>query len=134
MSLNKVMLIGNVCADPIIRTTQSGNKVASFNLATSERWKDKSSGEAKEKTEFHRVVVFSNLTNVIENYVKKGSKLFLEGSLQTRKWEKEGVDRYTTEIVLQGFGSKIEMLDKRDSSEKVNKVDSDLDISDDIPF
>jgi single-strand DNA-binding protein len=112
MSINKVILIGNCCKDPEIRTTQDGKEIASFSLATNESWKDKSSGEKKEKVEFHRVVVFSSgLANIVKNYVKKGSKLYIEGQLQTRKWtDKDGVEKYTTEIVLQGFNSVIQLL------------------------
>ncbi len=103
MSLNKVTLIGFVGQDPEIRATQYGREIASFSLATTESWKDKSSGERKEKTEWHKIVVFSQgLTGIIKNYVKKGSKLYIEGSLVTRKWtDKNGVEKYTTEIVLQ---------------------------------
>src|SRR5690606_38680220 len=104
-SLNKVMLIGNVGADPEIRRTQDGRPIANLRLATSESWKDKNSGERKEKTEWHTVVCFNEgLCKVIEQYVNKGDKLYIEGSLQTRKWaDKDGNDRYSTEIVLQAF-------------------------------
>ena len=112
-SINKVILIGNVGKDPEIRTTQDGKEIASITLATSESWKDKMSGERKERTEWHRIVVFADgLVNIIKNYVKKGSKLYIEGSLQTRKWvDNSGVERYTTEISLQGFGAVLLMLD-----------------------
>lgn len=116
-SVNKVILVGNLGRDPEIRTTQDGREIANFSVATSETWKDKSTGERKEKTEWHRVVVFNEgLVGVIKNYVKKGSKLYLEGSLQTRKWtDKDGQEKYTTEVVLQGFNSVLTMLDsKRD--------------------
>jgi single-strand DNA-binding protein len=112
-SVNKVVLVGNVGKDPEIRTTQDGREIANIVLATSETWKDKSSGEKREKTEWHRIVVFSEgLVRVIKNYVKKGSKLYLEGALHTRKWEDNtGKERYTTEIVLQGFNSSLVLLD-----------------------
>ena len=114
-SLNKVTLIGNVGKDPEIRTTSDGREIASFSLATSESWKDKSSGERKEKTEWHRIVIFSEpLVNLVKNYVKRGSKLYLEGSLQTRKWvDNTGQERFTTEIVLQGYSANITLLDSR---------------------
>ncbi len=108
-SLNKVALIGNVGKDPEIRTTADGKEIANLTIATSESWKDKTTGEKKDKTEWHRVVVFNDgLSKVIKNYVKKGSKLYIEGSLQTRKWQgNDGKDNYTTEIVLQGFNSNL---------------------------
>jgi single-strand DNA-binding protein len=111
-SLNKVLLIGHLGRDPEIRTTQSGNKVASLSLATSEQWKDKGSGERKEKTEWHRVVVFDDkLVGVLEKYARKGSQLYIEGALQTRRWtDKDGTDKYTTEIVLQKFRGEIALL------------------------
>jgi single-strand DNA-binding protein len=114
-SLNKVTLIGNLGRDPEIRSTQNGKEIANFSIATTENWKDKSTGERKEKTEWHRIVVFSEgLVNVIKNYVKKGSKVYIEGALQTRKWtDKEGKEKETTEIVLQGFNSVLLMLDGR---------------------
>lgn len=118
-SINKVILVGNVGKDPEIRSTQSGSKIANLSLATSERWKDKQTGERREKTEWHRVVVFSDgLVRVIENYVKKGSKLYVEGQLQTRKWQDQsGNDRYSTEIVLQAYGGTITLLDGRKDSD-----------------
>ncbi len=114
-SVNKVILIGNVGADPEIRRTQDGRPIANIRLATSESWRDKNSGERKEKTEWHRVVVFNEgLCKVIEQYVKKGAKLYIEGALQTRKWtDQAGVEKYSTEIVLQGFNSTLTMLDSR---------------------
>ncbi len=114
-SVNKVILIGNVGKDPEIRRTQDGRPIANLSIATSESWRDKNSGEKKEKTEWHRVVVFNeNLCKVIEQYVKKGAKLYIEGQLQTRKWQnKEGVDQYSTEVVLQGFNGTLTMLDGR---------------------
>src|SRR5476651_2657590 len=114
-SVNKVILIGNLGADPEIRRTQDGRPIANLSVATSESWRDKTTGERKEKTEWHRVVVFNEgLCKIIEQYLKKGSKVYLEGALQTRKWQdKEGQDRYSTEVVLQGFNSQLTMLDTR---------------------
>ena len=114
-SVNKVILVGNLGADPEIRRTQDGRPIANLSIATSESWRDKNTGERREKTEWHRVVVFNEgLCKVIENYVKKGSKVYLEGQLQTRKWQdNEGRDRYTTEVVLQGFNGNLTMLDGR---------------------
>jgi single-strand DNA-binding protein len=119
MSLNKVTLIGNVGADPEIKATQDGRELATFSLATSESWKDKSTGEKKNKSEWHRIVVFSQgLTRIIKNYVKKGSKLYIEGQLQTRKWtDTNGVEKYTTEIVLQNFNSNMIMLSSNTNSD-----------------
>jgi single-strand DNA-binding protein len=116
-SLNKVTLIGNVGKDPEIRSMQDGREVASFSLATSDIWKDKASGEKREKTEWHRIVVFSQpLINLIKNYISKGSKLYVEGALQTRKWtDQQGVEKYTTEIVLQAYSGAIMMLDGKGS-------------------
>lgn len=118
MSINKVILIGFLGKDPEIRNTKDGKEIASFSLATTESWKDKSSGERKSKTEWHNVVVFnSGIAGVIKNYVKKGSKLYVEGSLETRKWtDKNGVERYSTEIVVKNFDGKIELLDKKDDT------------------
>lgn len=112
-SLNKVMLIGNLGADPEIRSFQNGGKVANLRIATSESWKDKATGERKEKTEWHTVAIFSEgLVSVVERYLKKGSKVFVEGKLQTRKWQDaQGQDRYSTEIVIQGLGGTLTMLD-----------------------
>ena len=114
-SVNKVILVGNVGNDPEIRSFNNGGKVANFSLATSENWRDKQSGERKEKTEWHRVAIFNDgLVGVVERYVKKGSKLYIEGKLQTRKWtDRDGNDKYTTEVVLQGFGGTLTMLDGR---------------------
>ena len=138
------MLLGNVGQDPIIRTTQDGKKIATFSLATSEKWKDKSSGEQRDKTEWHRVVVFTEgLAGIIERFVKKGSKLYVEGALQTRKWnDKDGIEKYTTEVVLQGFNNKLEIIDSRKESSSNSGNDSDDEsfsnepngIEDDIPF
>ena len=112
-SVNKVILIGNVGADPEIRRTQDGRPIANLRIATSESWRDKNSGEKREKTEWHRVVIFNEgLCKVVEQYIKKGAKLYIEGALQTRKWQnKEGQDQYSTEVVLQGFNSVLTMLD-----------------------
>ena len=150
-SLNKVMIIGNLGADPEVRTFQNGNKVCNLRIATSENWRDKNTGERREKTEWHSVSIFSEgLVKVCEQYLKKGSKVFVEGSLQTRKWQDQaGADRYSTEVVLQGFGSTLTMLDGRSgSSEDFNKSPDTLapnssensfstntnDIDDEIPF
>ena len=112
-SVNKVILVGNVGKDPEIRRTQDGRPIANLSLATSESWRDKNTGEKKEKTEWHRVVIFNeNLCKVVEQYVKKGSKLYVEGALQTRKWtDQSGVEKYSTEVVLQGFNGSLTMLD-----------------------
>ncbi|MBY5833666.1 single-stranded DNA-binding protein [Rhizobium ruizarguesonis] len=114
-SVNKVILVGNVGADPEIRRTQDGRPIANLRIATSETWRDRNSGERREKTEWHTVVVFNEgLCKVVEQYVKKGAKLYIEGQLQTRKWQdQQGQDRYSTEVVLQGFGSTLTMLDGR---------------------
>lgn len=116
-SLNKVMLIGNLGKDPEVRTMGNGGKVASFSIATSETWKDKQSGERRDKTEWHNIVIFNeHLLRVAENYLKKGSKVYIEGALQTRKWtDREGATKYTTEIVLQRFNGELTMLDSRNS-------------------
>jgi len=114
-SVNKVILLGNLGRDPEVRTFQNGGKVCNLRIATSENWKDKSTGERREKTEWHSVAIFSEgLVRVAEQYLKKGSKVYIEGSLQTRKWQDQsGNDRYSTEVVLQGFGSTLTMLDGR---------------------
>ena len=114
-SLNKVMIIGNLGRDPEIRSFQNGGKVCNLRIATSENWKDRNTGERREKTEWHSVAIFSEgLVRVAEQYLKKGSKVYIEGQLQTRKWQDQnGQDRYSTEIVLQGFGSTLTMLDGR---------------------
>ncbi len=118
-SVNKVILIGNLGRDPEIRSTQDGREIANITVATSESWKDKNTGERKEKTEWHRVVIFNeNLVRVVKNYLKKGSKVYLEGALQTRKYtDKDGSEKYSTEVVLQGFNGTLTMLDgKRDDA------------------
>ncbi|GAB5457751.1 MAG: single-stranded DNA-binding protein [Henriciella sp.] len=114
-SVNKVILVGNVGQDPEIRQFQNGGQVCSFSLATSENWKDKNTGERREKTEWHRISVFNEgLIRVIQSYVKKGSKLYIEGQLETRKWQDQnGADRYSTEVVLRGYGGNLTMLDGR---------------------
>ena len=110
-SVNKVILIGNLGRDPEARTFQNGGKVVNLRIATSETWRDKASGERREKTEWHSIAIFQEgLVRIAEQYLKKGSKVYIEGKLQTRKWEKDGVDHYTTEIVLQGFGGSLVML------------------------
>ena len=114
-SVNKVILVGNLGRDPEIRSTSGGQRIANFSLATSETWRDKNSGERKEKTEWHRVVIFNErLVDVVEKYVKKGAKLYIEGALQTRKWtDNSGQERYSTEVVLQNFRGELTMLDSR---------------------
>ena len=143
-SINKVTLVGNVGRDPEIRTTQDGKEIATITLATSESWKDRVSGERKERTEWHKIVVFAEgLVNIIKNYVKKGSKLYVEGALQTRKWvDNSGAERYTTEIVLQNFNSALLMLDGNragDHSSRNNESSTGgsftaEEIDDEIPF
>jgi single-strand DNA-binding protein len=113
-SVNKVILVGNLGRDPEIRKMQSGDSVANLSLATSESWNDRQTGEKREKTEWHRVVIFGKLADIAERYLKKGSKIYVEGQLQTRKWQDQsGQDKYSTEVVLRGFGSTFVMLDGR---------------------
>lgn len=113
-SVNKVILIGNLGRDPEVRSLQSGSKVANFSIATSERWKDRNTGEMNEKTEWHRIVMFDRLAEIAEQYLRKGSKVYIEGQLQTRKWEDQnGQERYTTEVIVRGFNSQMTMLDSR---------------------
>ena len=145
-SLNKVQLIGRLGADPEIKQMVNGKSVARLSIATSQSWKDKTSGERKEKTEWHRVVIFNEgLVNVVQQYLKKGANIYLEGQLTTRKWrdEKSGQDKYSTEVVLQGYNSSLTMLDGKNrtnnASEKsalpndqTSQDNSDLD--DEIPF
>ena len=149
-SLNKVLLIGRLGADPEIKQMVNGKNVARLSIATSQSWKDKSSGEKKEKTEWHRIVIFNEgLVNVVQQYLKKGANIYVEGQLTTRKWKDEasGVDKYSTEIVLQGYNSTLTMLDgkgKNDNSNLVNENKSSLpndstsqdntDLDDEIPF
>jgi single-strand DNA-binding protein len=113
-SVNKVILVGNLGADPEIRRTQDGRPVANLRVATSDSWRDKATGERRERTEWHRVVIFNEgLCRIAEQYLKKGAKVYLEGQLQTRKWQdQQGQDRYSTEVVLQGFNSQLTMLDR----------------------
>jgi single-strand DNA-binding protein len=149
-SLNKVLLIGRLGADPEIKQMVNGKNVARLSIATSQSWKDKSSGERKEKTEWHRVVIFNEgLVNVVQQYLKKGANVYVEGQITTRKWKDEssGQDKYSTEIVLQGYNSSLTMLDGKSKSdgsnlvsenksslpnENTNQENSDLD--DEIPF
>ncbi len=149
-SINKVILVGNLGADPRVNTTQNGSKVVTLSVATSDSWKDKLSGERKERTEWHRVVVFNTqLADVAEKYLRKGSKVYLEGQLQTRKWEDaNGQEKYTTEVVLQNFSSNLIMLDGRGESggdvfsgsasasgwDPAPAAGSSSDLDDDIPF
>lgn len=116
-SVNKVILVGNLGRDPEIRRTQDGRPIANLRVATSESWRDKTSGERREKTEWHSVVIFSEpLCRIVEQYLRKGSKVYIEGQLQTRKWQdQQGQDRYSTEVVLQGFNGSLTMLDGRSS-------------------
>jgi len=115
-SVNKVILVGNLGRDPEIRHTQDGKKIANISIATSESWKDRNTGERRERTEWHRVVIFSEgLANIAEQYLRKGSKVYIEGQLQTRKWtDQSGQDKYSTEVVLQGFNCTLTMLDGRE--------------------
>ena len=126
-SVNKVILVGNLGKDPEIRRTQDGRPIANLSVATSDSWRDKTTGERKEKTEWHRVVIFNEgLCKIVEQYLKKGSKVYLEGSLQTRKWtDKDGNDKYSTEVVLQGFNSSLTMLDGRGGGSGGGASDSD---------
>ena len=141
-SINKVILIGNLGKDPEIRSMQDGKTIVNFSIATSENWKDKSSGESREKTEWHRVVIFNeHLAKVAQNYLKKGSKVYLEGQLQTRKWtDQSGVEKYTTEVVLQRFKGELTMLDGRSEERVGNQVQNKTEappsnnMDDEIPF
>lgn len=116
-SVNKVILVGNLGRDPEVRFTQDNKKIVNMSIATSESWKDRNTGERKERTEWHRVVIFSEgLANIAEKYLRKGSKVYIEGQLQTRKWQdQDGKDKYSTEVVLQGFNCTLTMLDGRES-------------------
>lgn len=151
-SINKVILVGNLGADPEVRRTNSGDMIVSLRIATSESWRDKNSGERKEKTEWHQVVIFNDsLAKVAEQYLRKGMKVYVEGSLQTRKWQDQaGNDRYSTEVVLQKFRGELQMLDKAERDEQpgmsayASKADRDADrgsygkqpadLDDEIPF
>ena len=119
-SVNKVILLGNLGQDPDVRTMQSGKKIATMSIATSDSWKDKDTGEKKEKTEWHRIVVFNEgLVGVVENYIKKGTKLYIEGALQTRKWtDDSGTEKYTTEVVIQGFGGRIDIVSAKGNNQE----------------
>ncbi|KKB82888.1 single-stranded DNA-binding protein [Devosia limi DSM 17137] len=125
-SVNKVILVGNLGADPEVRSLPSGGKVVNLSIATSESWKDKNSGERREKTEWHRVVIFSEgLARVAESYLRKGSKVYIEGQLQTRKWQDQsGADKYSTEVVLQGFNSNLTLLDGRGDGDNAGGGDN----------
>lgn len=142
-SLNKVQLIGNMCRDPEIRYTNNNQAIANLTVATTESWNSKDGGR-QDKTEWHRVVVFGKLAEVVEKYLKKGAKVYFEGKLQTRQWtDKEGQERYTTEIVVDSFNGQMVMLDSkggdsnqgsRSTSQQSSNVTSEPDFSDDIPF
>lgn len=128
-SVNKVILVGNLGADPEIRTMQSGSEVANLSIATSESWKDKASGERKEKTEWHRVVVFNEgLVKIAKSYLKKGSKIYVEGQLETRSWESQGQKKYATEVVLRPYRGELTMLDSKGESSSGGYVDSSRNI------
>ncbi len=148
-SVNKVILVGNLGKDPEVRHTQDGKAIANLSIATSETWRDKSSGERKEKTEWHRVVAFEPISKIAGQYLKKGSKVYVEGQLQTRKWtDQAGVEKYSTEIVLQGFGGVLTMLDGPNKEKEPEpsiteraqaamirqRGDSNADLDDDLPF
>lgn len=137
-SLNKVSLLGHLGRDPEIRTTQDGKRIVNLSLATSESWKDKNTGERREKAEWHRVVIFHDtLCGLVEKYARKGSKLYLEGQLQTRKWtDQQGVERYSTEVVLQAYGGTLILLDPKPASEATEQPVSTPAhvIDDEIPF
>jgi len=151
-SINKVILVGNLGADPVVSNTQNGAKVVNLRLATSDSWKDKATGERKEKTEWHRVVIFNSaLADTAERYLRKGSKVYIEGQLQTRSWkDNTGADRYTTEVVLQNYSSNLIMLDAKNSDSTIASEANDVfssssgwdnssattpsDLDDDIPF
>ena len=126
-SLNKVLLIGRLGNDPEVRSTQDGRTVVNFSLATSETWRDKNTNERKEKTEWHRVVVFNEgLSKIIQQYVKKGSRIYIEGQLQTRKWQDQsGQEKYTTEIVLQNYSGNMTILDSQNDGMSINSSQSD---------
>ena len=148
-SLNKVLLIGRLGADPEIKQMVNGKNVARLSIATSQSWKDKSTGERKEKTEWHRIVIFNEgLVNVVQQYLKKGANVYVEGQLSTRKWrdEKTGQDKFATDIVLQGYNSSLTMLDSRSKTNNLNEDESksslpnddvsqsNSDLDDEIPF
>tara|TARA_Y100001960_G_C14716793_1_gene850067 strand:- start:1153 stop:1620 length:468 start_codon:yes stop_codon:yes gene_type:complete len=152
-SVNKVTLVGNLGRDPEVRYAQSGAKIVNLSIATSESWKDRETGERKEKTEWHRVVIFNDrLADVAEQYLRKGAKIYLEGQLQTRKWTgNDGIEKYTSEVVLQRYRGELQMLDSRNSGDYESSTQTDVgmvesasdvhgaeplssDLNDDIPF
>lgn len=135
-SINKVILVGNLGKDPEIRATQDGREIANLTIATSESWKDRNSGERKEKTEWHRVVIFSEgLVNVAKSYLRKGSKVYIEGQLQTRKWtDQSGVEKYSTEVVLQGFNANLTMLDGKRSDDAGGSMGGNYGGGEDISY
>lgn len=142
-SVNKAILVGNLGRDPEVRTTQSGDKIVNLSLATSESWRDKRTGERRDATEWHRVTIFSNgLAEIAESYLRKGSKIYVEGKLQTRKWQDQsGQDRYTTEVVLQPYNGKLVMLDgangqgvSRDQPNSAPAASHTAELDDEIPF
>jgi single-strand DNA-binding protein len=142
-SVNKVILVGNLGRDPEIRALNNGERVANLSLATSESWRDKATGERKEKTEWHRITIFNeNIVKVVENYLRKGSTIYVEGSLQTRKYEQGGVEKFTTEIVLQKFRGELTMLGGKGEGTALgertggggSEPQQSYDLNDDIPF
>lgn len=145
MSVNKVILVGNLGKEPNVRTSQSGKKIVSFSMATSDSWKDKE-GERQEKTQWHNIVIFNDgLAGIAESYLKKGSKVYIEGALQTREYEKDGSKKYITEVVLQGFSATLKMLDSRNNSSSPSAPEADFStygneenrtkhLDDEIPF
>jgi single-strand DNA-binding protein len=146
--INKVILVGNLGREPDIKFTGDGKAIANLAVATSESWTDKTTGQKVEKTEWHRVVIFGRLADIAQKYLHKGSKVYIEGQLRTRKWDKNGVDQYTTEVVLSGFNSTLQMLNKVTGEpqgepeigdldvapEKIQPVQLDEEFDDDIPF
>ena len=146
--INKVILVGNLGREPDIKYTGDGKAIANLAVATNESWTDKTSGQKQERTEWHRVVIFGRLADIAQKYLHKGSKVYIEGQLRTRKWDKNGVDRYTTEVVLSGFSSVLQMLNKVTGEpqgepeigdldvapEKIQPVQLDEEFDDDIPF
>lgn len=135
-SVNKVILVGNLGRDPEVKNLADGKKVANLSIATSQSWRDKRSGERREKTEWHRVTIWNEgLVDVAEKYLQKGAKVYLEGALQTRKWQdKDGRDVYTTEVVLQGYNAVLTMLDKAHLTSRKTEAPDDEDPTDEIPF
>ena len=149
-TVNKVILIGNLGKDPEVRTTQDGKKIVTFPIATSETWKDKQSGERKEKTEWHRITIFNDgLAEIAEQHVKKGSKVFVSGELRTSKWGEAGAEKYSTDVVLQGYRAELTILDNKSGSgsmadrteteampseKRANLPEKDFKLDDDIPF